>query len=228
MEHYPETATELFDEANFHIKYCLSILNKYIKGDVLEVGAGCGSFTRSYIKNHSENIVLTETDNKNIINLRESFKDNKNVNVLHSTINEVDGKFDSILYFHVLEHIEKDLEEMEEAKKKLKPGGHLIIMVPAHQKMFSNLDKAVGHMRRYEKIFFKKDLLGLSLVNFKYLDTMGYLLYYLNKIFFTKEVFPSNLKIFLWDKIFTPITIFIDFITAYRFGKAIIAVYKKD
>ena len=47
MENYPEIATERFDNANFHIKYCLSIIKKYIKGDILEVGAGCGSFTRN-------------------------------------------------------------------------------------------------------------------------------------------------------------------------------------
>ena len=42
MEHYPKTATERFDNANFHIKYCLSMINKYIKGDIIEIGAGCG------------------------------------------------------------------------------------------------------------------------------------------------------------------------------------------
>ena len=37
MQNYPETATERFDNANFHIKYCLSIIKKYIKGDVLKL-----------------------------------------------------------------------------------------------------------------------------------------------------------------------------------------------
>ena len=32
MEQYPETATERFDNATFHIKYCLSVFRKYIKG----------------------------------------------------------------------------------------------------------------------------------------------------------------------------------------------------
>ena len=41
MEHYPATATERFDDANFHINYCLSIIKKYIKGDIIEIGAGC-------------------------------------------------------------------------------------------------------------------------------------------------------------------------------------------
>ena len=46
---YPEKITEVFDGADFHIKYCLSFIKRYLYGDILEVGAGCGSFTRHYM-----------------------------------------------------------------------------------------------------------------------------------------------------------------------------------
>ena len=79
MKNYPETATERFDNANFHIRYCLSFIKKYIKGDILEIGAGCGSFTRSYVKPEHKNITLTELDNKNIQDLNQKFKNFKNI-----------------------------------------------------------------------------------------------------------------------------------------------------
>ena len=47
------------------------------------------------------------------------------------------------------------------------------------------------------------------------------------KLFFDKEIYPSKFKIFLWDKIFSPITIILDFITRYKFGKNILCIYKK-
>ena len=228
MEKYPETATERFDNANFHIKYCLLNLKKFISGNIIEIGAGCGSFTRNYYNPKIKSIVLTEMDLKNINELKIKFNHDSNIQVLNSSIEKIERKFDTILYFHVLEHIKDDINEIKNAVKKLNTGGHIIMMVPAHQKVYSNLDKAVGHFRRYEKDFFKNNLFGLELVNFKYLDAMGYLLYYLNKIFFKKETFPSKLKIFIWDKIFTPITVIIDFITNYRIGKCIIAIYKKN
>ena len=34
---YPESITENFDTANFHIRYCLSFIKKYLQGDILEV-----------------------------------------------------------------------------------------------------------------------------------------------------------------------------------------------
>ena len=87
----------------------------------------------------------------------------------------------------------------------------------------------IGHIDlRKEKDFFKKEFQNLELIKLKHLDSMGLVLYYLNKIFFSKETFPSSLKIFLWDKIFTPLTIVIDFITNYRFGKCLVVIYKKN
>ena len=227
MKNYPEQATERFDNANFHINYCLYFIKKFVGQTVLEVGAGCGSFSKYYIKDRNK-IVMTELDKKNLKDLKNKFRKNKNVVVKKGSINKINSKFDSILYLHVLEHIKDHMSELNEAKKRLNRNGHLIIMVPSDPKMYSKLDKAVGHYRRYEKSFFKKDLKGLKRQKIMSLDIMGYWLYFLNKIFFKEEVFPSNFKIFIWDKIFTPFTVIMDFLTNYKFGKCILAVYKKE
>lgn len=227
METYPETATERFDKANFHISYSLYVIKKFIKGDILEVGAGCGSFTRNYYNNTIKSVTLTEPDRENFFNLKSKFHEKKNVDILDLEVEKIEKKFDSIMYLHVLEHIKNDLKEIKDATNKLNNGGHLIIIAPAYQKLYGNLDKAVGHFRRYEKKFFKKDFQNLELLKVKHLDSIGLLLYYLNKIFFSKETFPSALKIFIWDKIFTPLTIVIDFIINYSFGKCLVAIYKK-
>ena len=227
MKNYPEIATERFDNAKFHRRYCLSFIKKFINGKILEIGAGCGSFTRDYI-NINRNITLTETDKKNFDDLKKIFKDYKNVKVTNNTIYKETGNFDTILYLHVLEHIEDDFAELNEVYKKLNKNGHLIILVPACQKLYSGLDKTVGHFRRYERDFFKNELVGFKRIRLLSLDTMGYFLYSLNKIFFKNENVPSNFKIFIWDKIFTPITLITDFLTNYKFGKSIMAIYKKD
>ena len=49
MQSYPVIATEKFDKANIWIKYVMLFVKSFIKGDVLEIGAGCGSFTRNYL-----------------------------------------------------------------------------------------------------------------------------------------------------------------------------------
>jgi len=225
---YPEKITETFDDANFHIKYCLSFIKKYIYGDILEVGAGCGSFTRNYLDiNSISSLTLTERDKKNIYILNSKFKKKKKIKVLKRFTRKLNKKYNVILYLHVLEHIKNDYQEINEAVKKLKKSGFLIILAPAHSKMYSNLDKIVGHYRRYELDFFKTKFKSIEQISLKYLDSSGYMLYFLNKLLFKNEKYPSKFKIFIWDKFFTPVSLILDFIFQYKIGKCILAIYKK-
>lgn len=224
---YPSLVTESFDDANFHIKYCLSFIKKYLKGNVAEIGAGCGSFTRHFFNEKITSLTLTEKDEKNIEILNNKYSSNQSVKVSRDSIFELKNKFDVILYLHVLEHIENDEKEIIEAIQKIKDNGMLIIMVPAHQNIYSNLDRNVGHFRRYEKEFFDKKFQSLQKIDFKYLDSTGFILYKLNKLFFKKEEYPSKIKIFIWDKFFTPLSAILDFLLGYKVGKCILAIYKK-
>ena len=227
-EKYPGLELERFNKANLWIKYIIFKIMRFLKDDMLEVGAGLGSFTKGYMKNfHS--ITLTDTDEDNLNLLKKNFIHNQNINIIKSSIKDIEKKFNTIIYFNVLEHIKDDISEIKSALEKLNKGGHLIILVPAHQKMYSKFDKAIGHYKRYDIDFFKKNRFENSkIIKLHFLDFFGYLLYYLNKIFFKEETYPTNLKIFIWDKIFTPFTIVIDYLTGYKFGKNILCIYQKD
>jgi len=227
IEEYPEIALERFDKANIWIKYIILKIKFFLKDDMLEVGAGCGSFTKSYMKNF-QSITLTDMDNNSFNILKKNFTDEKKITVLKSSTKDIAKKFNTILYFNVLEHVKEDKLEIKNALEKLNDGGHLIILVPAHQKIYSKLDKAVGHYKRYDINFFKENKFENSkIVKLHFLDFFGYSLYHLNKIFFKEETYPTNIKIFIWDKIFTPLTIVVDYLTGYKFGKNILCIYQK-
>jgi SAM-dependent methyltransferase len=59
--------------------------------------------------------------------------------------------FDAVLASDVLEHIEDDHDAMSEIARVLRPGGVVIVTVPAHQWLFSRHDAALHHCRRYSK-----------------------------------------------------------------------------
>lgn len=61
------------------------------------------------------------------------------------------GQFDMVMMLDVLEHIDDDRLFLQTAMKYLKPGGWMVVGVPAHQKLFSKYDQLVGHVRRYER-----------------------------------------------------------------------------
>ena len=223
---YPGEELDNFDKATIWRKYIYLEIKKFIKGNVLEVGAGIGSFTRNCM-GLAEKLTLSEVDANNYLIIKEKFK-NKKIRVSNKITEKLNDTFNTIMYLNVLEHIKDDKNEILGALKKLEKNGHLIILVPAHNKLFSKFDKAVGHFRRYEKNFFKNlNLKNCKIKKLIYLDSLGYCLYYLNKIFFKEEIYPSKFKIFMWDKVFTPITFFLDKIILNKFGKNILYVIKK-
>ena len=224
---YSGKELENFDKAYFWRNYVYLCIKKFIGKKILEIGAGIGSFTKTYIKDDL-NVTLSEIDESNYQTLKKVFSSQKNVKVENKLINQFNETFDTILYSSVLEHIEDDKREILNAIDKLTHGGHLIICVPAHNYMYSNFDKEIGHFRRYEMNFF--DTLNLKNANIKtsfFIDSFGHLLYFLNKLLFSKEVYPSKLKVFIWDKIFIPITYIIDFFSFYKFGKNIVCIIQK-
>ena len=131
-------------------------------------------------------------------------------------------------YVYTIEKFEF-IEGIFDLVKHAHDKGYLIILVPAHNKLYSKFDKAIGHFRRYEMEFFEKIKIdGSRIIKLSYLDSTGYFLYYLNKIFFKEEIYPSKLKIFIWYKLFTPVTYFLDKILFYKFGKNILYVIQKS
>lgn len=51
--------------------------------------------------------------------------------------------------FEVLEHIEDDKEALAERVTDVRPGGQLVLSVPAFQERFEPMDRHAGHFRRY-------------------------------------------------------------------------------
>ena len=61
-----------------------------------------------------------------------------------------DERFDLVCAFEVLEHIEDDAAALKEWATRLRPGGWLLLSVPAYQRRYGPADELVGHFRRYD------------------------------------------------------------------------------
>jgi SAM-dependent methyltransferase len=67
-----------------------------------------------------------------------------------SSVVDRDEQFDLVCAFEVLEHIEDDVAALKDWSSYIRPGGHLMLSVPAWQRRFGSMDKMVGHFRRYD------------------------------------------------------------------------------
>jgi SAM-dependent methyltransferase len=61
------------------------------------------------------------------------------------------GRYDLVCLFDVIEHVEDARELLLASLCHLRPGGHLLLNVPALQWLFSAYDRAQGHRRRYDR-----------------------------------------------------------------------------
>lgn len=61
----------------------------------------------------------------------------------------VGSQYDLVCAFEVLEHIEHDEKVLAEWTEFIRPGGHIVLSVPAWPSRFGPMDTAVGHFRRY-------------------------------------------------------------------------------
>ena len=216
---------DTFDAAEKFRNYQIYYLKSYIKDPFLEVGAGQGGLVNLY-KKFTKDITLIEPDNRLFHLIKKKFR-KKNIKIKNQTIDKIKFKYQTIIYFDVLEHIKSDLKEVKIASKKLKKNGNLIFNVPAHQLFYNEFDKAVGHFKRYNKKDFKdiEKKTDLKIEKLIYYDSIGLLFLILNKIFKLKETNLKN-KIYFWNMLI-PLSKIIDKLTFNKFGKSLLCVFKK-
>ena len=217
---------EYFDDAYNFRKYQIQLIKKYLQKNLAEVGPGKGGLV-GYYKKFVKKISLIEGDRNLYLLLKKKFK-NKKIKVKNNKMSQINNKFETIIYFDVLEHIKNDLNEVRVAKKKLHKKGYLIFSVPAHQYFYNNFDKSVGHVKRYNKNDFKiiESKTGLKIEKLVYYDSIGLLFLIINKIFSLNHK-NLNHKIKFWN-LLIPISKIIDFVTFNNFGKSLLCVFRND
>jgi SAM-dependent methyltransferase len=139
----------LLGEAVRYQRWVMSAFGSAIRGEVLEVGAGVGNFTR-WIEGRATRVVVAEPDPGMAAEIADMALPNVQVRTL--PIEELEPsseRFDSVVAINVLEHIEDDQRALRIAKGLLKSGGRLCLFVPAHPSLFGSLDERYGHLRRY-------------------------------------------------------------------------------
>lgn len=138
--------------ANRYNGWIFSQIVPYLGHEVLEVGCGNGNFTLLLAEQCSR-VVAVDLSEEYVRAAKARLTGKIGVEVLlaDATQTQWTRQFDTVVMLDVLEHIEYDVETLRLLRKCLKPGGKLIVKVPALDCLFSNMDQAIGHYRRYNK-----------------------------------------------------------------------------
>lgn len=118
-------------------------------GQALEIGCGAGALLHDLHKRGYACEAL-ETSERAFEVASSVFRDRREVQVFNRPQRDWSGKFDLLLAFEVLEHIEDDEGALAQWVEWLAPGGYALLSVPAHQRRWNPTDEWAGHFRRYE------------------------------------------------------------------------------
>jgi SAM-dependent methyltransferase len=207
-------------------------IQPFVRGDVLEVGAGTGSNTRFLDPSGGVGRwVCLEPDPELVSQLVKSLSGaeaRRSYETVCGTLQSLAGQqFDTIIYIDVLEHIEDDREELNRAASRLRPGGHVIVLSPAHQYLFSAFDAAIGHFRRYNRQMLRGlSPAGLRVESMRYLDSAGLILSAANALVLRQSM-PTKTQLRFWDHWIVPISRVVDRLFLYAVGKSIVGIWAK-
>jgi len=212
------------------IFYNKSLMNKVLNFSkknysVLDFGAGIGTFSNLFYKTTGNKPDCLEIDHELSEHVRSrGFK-------CFNNLADINKKYDMIFTFNVLEHVPNDGEAIIKINDYLKPGGILIIYVPAFQLLYSNFDKHLGHYRRYSRKDLKEKITkaNFQIIECYYNDFLGFFVGIIFKLVNYKKhraIKESTYK--FYDSIVYPISSVFDVLGLKRIaGKNLFLFAKK-
>jgi SAM-dependent methyltransferase len=233
VDHYVGCELDLFAQAHNWKSYVASQLAPWVRGAVLEVGAGIGSNIKYLFNSGVTSWHALEPDRVLAASLPVEFEALGLADKGHCIVGTLadlpnDLRFDTILYLDVLEHIENDDHELAAAVGQLTPEGRVIVLAPAHQFLFSPFDSAIGHFRRYSvRTLRALTPPGYRVVTAAMLDSVGLMASLANRIILRQSM-PTSAQVEVWDRVMVPLSRLTDPMLARRVGKSIVMIWQHD
>ena len=199
----------------------VATISKGNKTKILEFGAGTGFLAEIILEKTGIKADCVEIDPELIQIIRD-----KGFNCFEN-IAQIQEKYDLIYSSNVMEHIENDAHAFKTLRTITAENGCISVYVPAFMVLFSDLDRTVGHFRRYSKadLTSKVENAGFAVDSVKYVDSLGFPASLLIRFFGYKS--NANLgglrSMQIYDRFIFPLSRFLDVIGFQKlFGKNLI------
>ena len=174
----------------------------HVRGHVVEVGAGIGTFSERALAAGAERMLLIEPEEGCAAELERRFGADERVEIARDllpdspALAERAGRCDFVLCQNVLEHIDDDEAAVAAMAAALAPGGNLSLLVPALPRLYGTLDLVYGHWRRYtpETLRAVVEASGLELLDLHYFNALGIPGWWLKKRSASTEIGPLALR----------------------------------
>jgi SAM-dependent methyltransferase len=220
---------EVMEGAPAYNNWILEIIRPHLRGKVVELGAGIGTFAKK-IADLGFDVTALDYNAEYLKKIKTSHPQ------IHTQLfdaqvaklpQNLKSKFDTLITLNVLEHLKDDDMAVDNINKMLNENGQLLALVPAFKQAYSGLDKNLGHFRRYDKNGFISLLTrnGFEIQEVRYINPLGLLGWYIaGKIFGQSALKKSQIGLF--DILVRPI-LFLEKHIRFSFGISLFVVARK-
>ena len=229
---------EIMSEAKRYNSWIFEQFRKYlIPEKILEVGAGIGNISQFIVDNNKGGTTyLLEPDQYCLDVLSKRYGNISNVKLLAGKFpdyflernREYTNHFNTIFLFNVFEHLQDDLNALEQLRDLLVLGGRLLIVVPALPILYGSIDRRLGHYRRYTKISLSKIAMQgkFSIDRMHYMNLVGALGWYINFVLLRRNSQNSS-QVRFFSNFILPLQQFMEKIIKPSIGQTLVAILTK-
>lgn len=166
---------EDLSEAVNYRRWLAGLARPWLGDHPLEIGSGSGDYAEEWASAGSS-FTASEAEPGRVAALRARFEGHPLVSVRELAVPiDEDADHSAVVAYNVLEHIPDDLGALRGMSRLVRPGGHVVLIVPAFPIAMSNFDREIGHQRRYRRAGLA-DLAaraGLDVVELHHVNAVG-------------------------------------------------------
>lgn len=215
-------------DADNYYRSILSTFAPHLGEHVVEVGAGTGTFASYLLQAPGvRRLTLIEPAENNFPRLRARYGGDARVTLRKGYLDAFAPtlRADALVAVNVLEHVERDVDFLRDARRALTPAGRLLLFVPATPAIFGTLDRAFEHYRRYTKLTLTDRLreAGLQVHTARYVNLPGVVSWFLAGRVLRKRTITRR-DVRLYDRLVTPWVSWLDRRIEPPVGQSLVAV----
>jgi SAM-dependent methyltransferase len=226
--HVQSGVLEDLSEAVNYRHWLAGLAAPYLGDHPIEIGSGIGDYAAEWLQTVPK-ITVSETHEDRLKLLHERFVDDTRVEVRRLTLpaNER-GEYSAAVALNVLEHIRDHVGAVRSVTGMLRPGGRVVLIVPAFQFAMSRFDRTIGHERRYTRASAGEVLTaaGLEIEQLHYINPLGLMSWFV--VCRLLGSFPRNgVMLRTYDRAVVPLARSLERRRHPPFGQSVFAVGRK-
>jgi SAM-dependent methyltransferase len=226
-----ETYSSAIADAQNYMSWVVGEFDRYLHGTILESGIGHGSYC-SLLRARGRYLGI-DLDADSVADAQARFPGLTfaQCDILDATAltRLVPEGIDAVVSINVLEHIEDDHQALANLIRVIRPGGHLLLSVPAFMALYNELDRLAG--RRYTAARLREILRHEPVETLKlhYMNPIGGLGWWINSFIRPASLNSAgiNAQIRLFDRYVVPISRTLDPLFRSFFSQSVICVARR-